>query len=116
MLLRKSQVKLKAKRVSLNVIIFLSWVDTSIKPEERESCCPVLQDFYKSFTTFPEAFRNSEAEILYTTNVLYITFIVCFYTSFNAEYVFIGTPLSTSMIKYVKLWMPLRGPTEEAIR
>ena len=49
MLLRKPQGKLKAKRVLLDVSIFLSRVDPEIKSEERDSYCTFLKAFWRYF-------------------------------------------------------------------
>ena len=89
--MQKPQGKLKANRVLLDTIIFLSWVNPEIKAEN-------VIPFYltwtipdESFTTFPEALINSEAKILSTFNALYITLTMCLSNSFNAEYVSTGT-------------------------
>ena len=70
----------------------------------------------KSFTTFPKALRNAETRRLYTKNALFITFFICYSASYNAEYMYIGTFLSTSVIKSNALLPPLREPTEEVSR
>ena len=112
MMLWKLQVKLKAKRFSLNASILLSQVNPEIKSENvvPDGLSYRLSD--KIFTTFPEALINAEGERIYDPNSLFITFVICFSASFNAEYVSTGTSLSTSAIKSDTMWSPLMEPTE----
>ena len=48
----------------------------------RENVIPAILSyniFYESFTTFPKALGNDEANILSTLNTIYITFVICFF-------------------------------------
>ena len=69
-----------------------------------------------SFISFPEALRNAEAERISTKNALFLNFIIYFSASCNADYVSIGTSLSTSVIKSDTLWSPLKESNEEVSR
>ena len=114
-LLQNTQGKLKAKWVLINGRIFLSWFDPAIK--FWKNVIPAVMScriFDKSFNTFFEELINAEAKRLSTPNALSITLIICFSTSYNAEYVYIGTLLSTDMIEPDTLWLSLRELSEEA--
>ena len=116
-LLQTPQRKLKPRKVLLDASIFLSWVDPTIK--FRNIMIPSALSckiYYESFTAFTEAQRNNEVERLSTPNELSTTFTIWFSASCNTEYVPIGTLLSTNVIKFDKLWPPLREPNKEVRR
>ena len=95
-----------------------SWVGSILK-SNRENVIPdglYCRISDASFISFPEALRNAEAERISTKNALFINFIIYFSASCNADYVSIGTSLSTSVIKSDTLWSPLKESNEEVSR
>ena len=92
-------------------------------PESGKSCNQIWKNlipdvlscsiYDKSFTTFPEALRNYEAERLFTTNALSINFVTFSPLHLAMQSIFALGLLSKSVIKYDMLWPPLIELTEE---